>query len=75
MLGPLFSLTNKWLKHFITVVARVTLRNAQCSYDNDCKTCFKEKFPRKFAQMTAELYSNPCRLCSEKDLLTGAGIC
>ena len=48
---------------------------AQSSYDNYCKTCFKEKFPRKFAQMTAERYSNPCRLCGEKDLLTGAGIC
>ncbi len=48
---------------------------AQSNYDNYCRTCFKEKFPRKFAQMTAELYSNPCRLCGEKDLLTGAGIC
>ncbi len=47
----------------------------QSGYNNYCKSCFKEKLPKKFAQLTAERYSNPCRLCGEKNELTAAGIC
>ena len=48
---------------------------AQSGYENYCKACFKEKFPRKFARLIAKRYSNPCRLCNEERELSGAGIC
>ena len=50
-------------------------KQAQAGCDNYCKACFKEKSPRKYAKVTAERYSHPCRLCGHKNELTAAGIC